>query len=380
MNTFNNMMLDISNTMFYGLLQESENTLVFSPLSVINLLWLYYNGSENLKDRNEYDLKSYNREFKDLNEKICNIFESTHWYKKQSKGFVYINNFVFYNKDLKLIDKEIFTSTNVKLQEFKQGIKAKTLSKLIKRTVNKTTKWKINEILNIKNNVLTAKNLNTAQYKSVWKTFFSNVLVHENFYIRENKIIKIQMMQKKDKMLVLDTNDFIAVGVSLNIANLKFVAVLPKNNKKLQDIHYEINKDNIYGLHDMMAKAERNIVNLKMPKFTVESKFDIFKEMKTEAIGNKAEFTDLLESFLKSENDYEHVAMVDINEQGVKEKDSSSDMSDDDEEELKEIILNRPFLFYIVDSVFVNLGLSRSVYTPIFMGKYSGNNNEKNLL
>ncbi|WUR05112.1 serpin-type proteinase inhibitor 6 [Vairimorpha necatrix] len=368
------MMLDTSNNIFNHMLQESDSTFVFSCLSVINLLWVYFNVFDNLA-RHEYlefshedDIECriiYNDEFRNLSFKLRNIFESSHWYKLQSEGFVYVNNFVFYNKDLKLIEEDVnpvLKSSNVKIHEFDPEITSEDLTQLIIQTVDCETKWKVNKLKKI--------------------IPFSLELVEEIFYINKNKEIKIPMMQKTEKMFKYETNDFIAIGMHLNIYCMNFIAVLPKNDISLIDVHKFITGDNRNGLHDMMEESTEHVINLKMPKFKIESKFDLLAEMKTNIAKENLEEKKVNEKFIKlgnffldSKNDFEHIAMVDINEQGIKEVELKWNQYIPRSDSIKEITLNRPFLFYIVENMPLDEESTQFSNVPIFMGRYSGENN-----
>ncbi|WUR05120.1 uncharacterized protein VNE69_12105 [Vairimorpha necatrix] len=180
MYNLNNMMLDISNNIFIQLLQESDNTFVFSPLSIINLLWIYFNGFGNVSNNKksmflELDIcrKSYNKEFHNLFHNLSDIFEKTNWYNKKSGGFLYLKNFVFCNKDLNLtrdFHKMISKSPYVKIQEFFNVLKNDEISQLINLTINKYTKFKLNNIPSTIQDKLNPKLVNTVLYKCIWKS------------------------------------------------------------------------------------------------------------------------------------------------------------------------------------------------------------------
>ncbi|WUR05114.1 serpin-type proteinase inhibitor 8 [Vairimorpha necatrix] len=390
------MMLDISDVIYDQMLQENTNTFVFSPFSVINFLWIYFNVYEKIAGDTclDFDLKnfvqrkkSYNVEFTDINHQIRNIFDKTNWFLEQghSEGFVYLNNFIFCKDESNLIfeiDQKITRSPNLIITEYQSSLKSEDLSKLISQTINSEVKWRLNKIPNVCRNNLNTKILNTVLYSSVWEIPFITELENENFYINKNKTVKITMMQKTDKMLKFETDDFIAVTLPLNIYCMNFIAVLPKNDKNLFDIHKSITGNNRNGLNDLMSKATEHFLTLTMPSFKVESVLNLVFKMKNESVKKIFKENNIDENFINFENvfinsqtDFEHIAMVDINDHGANDielKMSSSSESD----EFKEIQLNRPFLFYIVENIALDDELKRFSSVPIFMGRYSGENIE----
>ncbi|WUR05113.1 serpin-type proteinase inhibitor 7 [Vairimorpha necatrix] len=389
------MVLDLSNDLFNQLLQESTDSLVFSPLSVVNLIWIYINAFVNLSGHEwpefsaedlEQCKRIYNQEFKDLNSRINRIFIESCYSAKRSKSYVQTNNFIFCNVDLKLINTisdVILKSQKIIIQEFGSNIKIENLSKLITYTVTYLTGCELNKLSQICHHDIRNTLLNTTLYKNVWKFPFSSELISETFHINENESKEITMMQKTEKMWEIETGDFQMVEIICSVNSLRFIAVLPKNNMSLQDVHKLITKDNRNGIHDIMAKSERRNVCLKIPKFKVESTFDILSEMKTEVVkklfkkenGNE-EFKKIITLFLNSKEDFKHVAMVDISEKGVKEIESNASSYFTQSEPVKEITFNKPFLFYIVDLVWLdNIEPGEMVFIPCFMGKYSGESN-----
>ncbi|WUR05121.1 serpin-type proteinase inhibitor 11 [Vairimorpha necatrix] len=181
------------------------------------------------------------------------------------------------------------------------------------------------------------------------------------------------MIQKIEKMFEIETTEFQMVQLSCSIKNLSFVAVLPKKYN-LKDIHNLILKNSRGALFNIMLKTKKHFVSLKIPKFKVESKVDIIKEMKTDAVKkvlrNNQQFLILSNKFLESQNDYEHVAMVDINEE--REKKSKNFYKT---KKIKEVIFNRPFLFYVIKHVRLDNYSHLNSFIPCLMGRYTGNEN-----
>ncbi|WUR05115.1 serpin-type proteinase inhibitor 9 [Vairimorpha necatrix] len=389
------MMLDISDQVYDQMLQENTNTFVFSPLSIINLFWIYFNVHEKIVKHESPEfvfkdyiqcIKTYNDEFHDLNIEFCNIFESSQWYKKQTEGLVYQDNFVFCNKKLNLISKikqDIVDTPDLVLKEFEPTLETEHIPNLIVQTVNNKTKWLLNKIPDVCRKNFEIKFLNTVLYTSVWEIPFLTVLDEQNFYINENTTVKLPMMQKIDRMFEYDTVDFLAIGLPLNVYCMNLIAVLPKNGKNLCDIQKFIMGNNRNGLNDIMAKATENTINLTMPKFKIESVLNLASKMKNEPVKKILKENNIDENFINfenifsnSKNHFEHIAMVDINDHGANdiELEISSDTSESDQ--VKEIQLNRPFLFYIVENIVLDDEAKRFSSVPIFMGRYSGENIE----
>lgn len=154
---------------------------------------------------------------------------------------------------------------------------------LINTFVANKTRGKIQEI--ITPDILDADCLaflvNTIYLRSAWLKPFPKCLTHKDkFYISETDTVDVAYMQMKPKTKIWHTevNGLNAAAVRLDYANssLSFVIILPNNRTGLSTLESQTS----LNLSQIIDEMKYRYCRIKIPKFKVESEFDMINIMK----------------------------------------------------------------------------------------------------
>ncbi|MFM1514806.1 serpin family protein [Helcococcus ovis] len=339
-------------------LLESSNdeNIVFSPLSLHYAMSNLYNGGSE-KSKSEI-LKLLNQDGEKLNENNLNLLAfSLNTFNNE--GIFDTNNSVWINEaDKNLVNKNFLNrSKEYYLSDvFFEDLSKKSTAKMMEKWVSEKTRNMIKpEIKPEKDTLVTL--FNTLYFESKWKNEF-NKNDNKNLPFKLSNATEVEktFMSKNKKI-----GEYYK-GSNFQMANMQFKNsikiefVLPDENVKIEDLIKDENK-----LKEILNKEynDKAKINWLIPKFEVESKFDLIPTIKN--LGLKSIFNKNENNFpyIKESDKNIFVSLIDqitsmkIDEQGGKAtsktqinlKEKSAPTSD--ESKIVDMKLDRPFMYIL---------------------------------
>ncbi len=213
--------------------------------------------------------------------------------------------------------------------------------------------------------------VSTIYYKAQWDNdFYEGATRKETFHGTKGDTEVDMMHGNEPSMGVYRTEDFTAVSLSVKDSG-EMHFILPTEGEDVNALlsNQDIFKAIIYEENDQNRFYPR--VNMSIPKFRVSAETDLTETMKklgiTDVFGDNADFSSLLtDSDNVRVTKADHVAMVEIDEEGVTGAaythiDSSG--SAERQEEVIDFILDRPFMFVVtgMDGSILFAGIVRNI-------------------
>ena len=165
--------------------------------------------------------------------------------------------------------------------------------------------------------------LSTIYFKASWTDrFYENDTSSEVFHGTKGDTT-VNMMHKTGVQKVYRTDNFTALGLSINDANGSMYFLLPNENADVNELASDPDVMKVIRPDENDGNWSFPMVNLSVPKFKVSAKSDLIETVKelgiTDALDpSKADFSPLTK---EKDNLYlskaEHAAMIEIDEQGV---------------------------------------------------------------
>ena len=233
-----------------------------------------------------------------------------------------------------------------------------TASEKINRWVEDQTNGKIAEI--VRRESLTAKTrlvlTNAVYFKGAWvQTFDKRNTREEDFTISAKEKVKTPLMHRQLKAGYAEEPAFQMIEMPYAGRELSMVVFLPKKADGLQALERTITIDT---LAELLSKLQVSEVSVYLPKFKLESSFDLKPTLKT--MGMKHAFDKADFSRISSAEDVVisavlHKAYVDVNEEGTEAAAAtaviiSRGMATPPSEPIPEFRADHPFLFLIRDT------------------------------
>ncbi len=344
--------------------EEGKNSLV-SPLSAIYALGMAANGAsgetlsqmENTLGMKKGDLNLY------LYSLMANL-------KKDPGSKFNLANSVWFTDSKRFTVNKEFLQTNADYYGadiYREPFNNSTVKK-INKWVSEETNGMIKDIVNdslINDNAVMCL-INALCFEAEWEETYTEDDVEEGTFTNaDSKKSKCDFMYGEESYFIEDENATGFVKPYLN-SNFEFVAILPNKDVTVDEYLSSLNGEK---LTKMLNSSRGAIVKTSIPKFEAEFEFSISKQL--EKMGMhlafdpaKADFSGLGTS--KTGNIYINEAKqkiyISVAEKGTKAG-AATVISFFDSlipyEETKEVYLNRPFVYMIVDTV---------TDVPLFMG------------
>ena len=208
------------------------------------------------------------------------------------EGFEVQNSFV------ELLDK--FFDTNVTQTDFAEN-EGEVSRKLINDWVEDETHAKIKDIIpqGMLSNQTRLVLANAIYFKGDWATKFdSNKTRDEYFYVKEDKTVKVKMMQngaKKIKMINIEKLNSKMIELPYKDNRTSMYIILPDLKSGLDDVEMGLSEMQneefkTFGVFSRLDEEEAREVKLKIPKFKFESTIDLSEVLKK--LGIEFMFTD----------------------------------------------------------------------------------------
>ena len=342
---------------------EGENILI-SPLSIVSALGMVTNGA---KDNTLVEMEEVlNSDIQGLNDYLkaySSYLPSDEAYKVSLANSIWFKDEegLTVNKDFLQINKDYYDA-DVYKAPFDENTK-----KDINAWVKDKTKGMIDTLLEgpIPEDAIMYL-INALSFDAEWEKIYSNNQIHDGDFTLENNEIQVVEFMSSSEFSYLENDTVTGFTKPYKDNKYAFVALLPKDNISMSELLSTLDGETLMNLLENKTDGE---AYTKIPKFSVE--YDVLLNDSLERLGmvdafngEKANFTDLGQSV--DGNIYIsrviHKTKIDVDEKGTKagavtavEMVTESAMI----EEPKEVILNRPFFYMIIDTE-QNL--------PLFMG------------
>ena len=210
--------------------------------------------------------------------------------------------------------------------------------------------------------------LNAIYFKGTWEHKFRHEETHDApFHVSKSQQITISLMNQKGKVRTLEQADFQAVSIPYMGNCLSMVLFLPREIDGLASLEEQLTGANWQKWLSELDQAAVQEVQISMPKFKLETGYDLIPACKNLGIqeafeAGKADFTgmggrkgDLWISQIK------HKAFIEVNEEGTEAAAATAvEMKTRAIMRLLVFRADHPFLFFIRDN---------QTGTVLFMGR-----------
>ena len=341
----------------FNLLRESNNegtNILISPLSALSALAMTMNGAEGTTLKEMEDTFGIERDA--LNTFMAsyqNILTSGEGYKLNLANSIWFNNSGFtvnpdfLKKNASYYGADIYTApfTDETLTDINSLVNEKTDGMIPS----------ILESINSKESMMIL--LNALSFDALWREpYWENDVEDGSFYLENGDKITAAFLLGSE-------NSYIENGLAEGFikpykdGKYAFAALLPKEGVKLDDLVFSLSGEEV---RNMLKNPQKCIVNTKMPKFEVSYKIelqDILKSMGMETLFDESK-ADLSSLGTTDTNLYAdkvvHKTYISLGEQGTKAGAATAVAIDKAlgmlDIEVKEVNLNRPFLYMIFDT------------------------------
>ncbi|KAI4464503.1 serine protease inhibitor serpin [Holotrichia oblita] len=343
----------------YSILGESNENVLFSPLSAHISLILCYQGASGTT-RNI---------LQDVLELPIDGVEIAEGYKKmlidldESKDelIVAIANNIYLKKNYELknefqaIANEYFAA-NVENIDFTQG---RLAANQINNWVTKQTRNKIKDIISESalNEETRLVLVNAIYFKGLWTHPFKIHQTQDKFYVSNLQTVDCEMMRTTGEFIYAEDAllDAKILKMPYMHSNIFFVIILPNSINGLKNVETKILTT---GFSMLQKDANLENVEVFLPKFKLETSMDLKQPLQDIGLGNifgeKANFSQMLNSQMPlTISKVLQKTFIDINENGTEAASATSvimrvrrslDLHH------HTFLANRPFMFYVIDS------------------------------
>jgi serine protease inhibitor len=305
----------------------------------------------------QYNINSYA-----IYEMIITCLDNYETYTYQNK----ITNYseIIYNNDLLIQPKkrkkqeypEINNVTLSGISYNDKEITTQTINNKIKEQTNNKVKYIVNED-EINTNEL--YQINTFNFESIWEENFSKEYIWDNEFITFDNHIEIVEMLYEKQDFYLENKHAYGFIKDFKDSKYSFIGILPK-----EEGNFTLSSLNIESL---LKNKVYNNTTISIPKFTIQyntNLTNLYNEIGIENTNNTLELEHLSEQVTL--NYMVSKISITIDEKGTNDGNIRSTQLEtkDIDEESKQIYLNRPFAFLIIDNETNNVLLIGKVTNP----------------
>ena len=322
--------------------KEKEN-MIYSPASLYMALSLLSEGSTGASYNELVDYLEVNNleELRKLNK---DLYENNYYKNKNGEGkianSIWVKNGSNINLDyVKRLEESYYA------ESFKADFSNENDKDNIIRWINNNT----NDFLKLTKDNYTIDSsislllLNTIYCNNKWSEPFDESLTRKDTFYSYKNDVEVYFMKHSVESVYASSDDYEMVYDYFHNGN-KICYLLPSEGKNVKDY---------LNVNFMEQKWERVILNITVPKFKYITKFDLNNTL--ESVGVKSIFKgglDNIELGLRVSK-IKQVAGIELSEEGVKAAAVTSIDGPTSVEPIDKkvnIKLNRPFIYYILDS------------------------------
>lgn len=346
------------------LFQASQNgkNVLLSPISVFLALSMTANGAEG-------ETLSQMETVLGLSAEKLNRY--AHFLQnppQEEKAKLAVANSVWFRRAERFTVNQNFLQTNQNFYDaeiFEEDFTPQTCKKM-NRWVKEKTNQMIPEILDDISQDTVMLLINAAAFEAEWEKTYESSQVRQNVFTSEDgKTQDIEMMLDRENQYLESEQ---ATGFLKYYKNGKyaFAALLPKEGISVSELVNSFNGEN---LHALLSQPRQEMVDTAIPKFEVEYENELSAILKTMGMPDafndlKADFSSLGSSTVGNIyiNRVLHKTFISVGEKGTKAGAVTAVEANDaaaPPEQPKEVILDRPFVYMLVDC---------EHYLPYFIG------------
>ena len=193
--------------------------------------------------------------------------------------------------------------------------------KVINSDINTATNGKIPELLDDLSDDTVVVLANALYFKGFWKNQFDKQHTRpEKFNTNSGQQIDVQMMYQSKKHPFGYSPHLKAKAIELNYENTNAVMIvlLPDTESSLKQMK---DKLNVQTINDLVLSLRNIKVDLSLPRFKIESKYDLIPSMKrsgiTDIFDQKADFSGLSQRRGLRVSQVLQKAIIEVNEEGT---------------------------------------------------------------
>lgn len=342
---------------------------VISPMSVAYLMGMLANGADGATQQEI--LKAIGCEgvsVKDLNETYQAILQTADKLDKQTSvniaNYIAVNQKFSANPDFK---EKVATSYQARVESL--DFSSPSTLGCINGWCSDKTYGMIPKIIDQVEPSAVSYWMNAIYFSGTWQEKFdAHDTKQENFRGYTRNIQKVDMMHQVAKFLYSENDIFKAIDLPYGNGTYRMLVLLPNEGRSIPEMMMRLSADNLAGLSNNM---ERCMVNLKLPKFTIEQELplnDIISQLGAPSMfePGKANFSNFANGdFFVSK--MLQKAKIEVSEQGTKAAAVSAAimLMSAAPMELRhvEFHADRPFVYLIQDTQSGGI---------LFMGQFTG--------
>lgn len=306
----------------YQKLKKQNDNIIFSPASITSAVAMTYIGAKN-NTFNEIsntfyfdaDINTFSKDYANLI-KINKISKSK--LSLYNANSLWIQNELSLNKNFLNINKQYFSSS----LHFTDFINESELSRSkINKWVEDNTNKKIKDLIqaNTIDNSTRLVLVNALYFKGAWHNKFDKEKnTTENFQVGKNEFIKVAFMNRSINSWYYEDKVAQIVDIPYSDENISLMIIMPKSYKKAKKFEKKLNYE--YYINYIQNK-ERKQIDLSLPKFSIESDYDLNKTLHEmgikDAFSNKADFSGITDQEKLLISNVIHKANINVDEEGT---------------------------------------------------------------
>ena len=352
---------DFSIRLLRASMEEGKNTLI-SPISVLAALSMTANGAEGETLTQMETVLGQKRD----------SLNAWYWYDTDRSGdYLHLANAVYIKDDGELTVKEEFLQTLEKWYEsgiYMTSFNESTLRE-IKDFVEDNTNGMVKNILDKIPDDAVMYLVNALAFEARWKMPYNEYQVSEQVFTTEDgREQPVELMYAEEYDAYVEGDLFTGFLKDYEGGRYTFVTLLPKEGVSVQEVADSLSEAD---LADKINSRWGGTVLTAMPKFQTEFQVEM---------GDVLQFMGMTDAFDPYKADFSglatynggnifidrviHKTFIAVGEQGTRAGAATVIQAATESampEEIKEVILNRPFLYMIWDT---------QTNTPLFMGTF----------
>jgi serpin B len=335
-------------------LEESKN-IVVSPYCISQSFAIAHLGARNeTKKEIEQILNfdnskgTFDKNFSDLNHNI--LRENSHYtFSMMNKIYIADGSNI-----LPVYKKNILQNYNIFIENGNFKTPDNNVSLSINGVVAKSSNDKIKQFLpekSIKDGTKMVF-MNSAYMKGKWlKPFDPRLTTVRSFNSFDGSVAQVPTMSQQSLYNFAESYDFYSIEIPYESSNTSMIVILPKKRFNFILEHIE----SVYSY--IQDSSEPSIINLKLPKFKIESNLSTLQRTFTAMgmkhfFGNKPDFSGISEAKDFSFGEIYHKAYLEVNEEGTVASSAAAMVGEKStfSPKVRVLELNQPFIVVIRDT------------------------------
>jgi serpin B len=336
----------------YDELSKNTNNMFISPTSIYLAMGMVYNGANgdtqeemaNVLNIGNMSLKDFNQLSRDLQYLILGYkntkieLANSIWIRDTFSESIK-NDFINNNKD--------YFGAMISALDFNNS----SSKNIINDWVSKNTKGKIKDAIEGKIDSSTIMILiNTIYFKAAWENQFDDAYTIRDNFNGKNGVENVDIMRQTKTFKYTENDLMQAILLPYEDSKTSMFIILPKGN--LKDLN--LSNDNFMNVIDEMNNKS-SYVALSMPKIKMDYSVklnEILAKLGMPSAFNKADFSKMTDEDVLI-SDVTHKTFLNIDENGTEAAAMTKvdmDLTSVMEDKPKEMNINRPFMFGIIDN------------------------------